>query len=184
MKACSGKKAVKKLKSPRGMQLTSCTEWYWYWNNTNTNFHTPFQQNAFYSSWHSSFCKTFSINYRACLIAFLFAAIINLIIIDIIIANFFNNINNNINSIIAFTQLIKRYGIDQMLIPPKKYFGILQPEYVEKRRLGLETYIQTLLLKFEDSLPQEILDFLESDKFVSMSVKECTTLHCFHCLYA
>ena len=42
-----------------------------------------------------------------------------------------------------------------------------QPEYVEKRRLGLETYIQTLLLQFDDNLPQEIQDFLESDKFVS-----------------
>ncbi|XP_074608631.1 nischarin-like isoform X2 [Acropora palmata] len=62
-------------------------------------------------------------------------------------------------------KLVKRYGIDQSLIPPKRYFGMRQPEYVEKRRLGLETYIQTLLLQFDDNLPQEIQDFLESDKF-------------------
>ncbi|KAK2571079.1 Nischarin [Acropora cervicornis] len=63
-------------------------------------------------------------------------------------------------------KLVKRYGIDQSLIPPKRYFGMRQPEYVEKRRLGLETYIQTLLLQFDDNLPQEIQDFLESDKFL------------------
>ena len=67
-------------------------------------------------------------------------------------------------------QLVKCHGVDRSLIPPKKYFGILQPEYVEKRRQALEAYFETLLLKFDEKLPQEVLDFLESDKFVSYRV--------------
>lgn len=67
------------------------------------------------------------------------------------------------------TQLVKKHGVDRSLIPPKKYFGFLQPEYVEKRRQALEAYFEMLLAKFEDKLPQEVLTFLDIHKFVSTS---------------
>jgi len=57
--------------------------------------------------------------------------------------------------------------VDRSLIPPKKYFGFLQPEYVEKRRQALEAYFETLLSTFAEDLPKEVLEFLETDKFVS-----------------
>ena len=57
--------------------------------------------------------------------------------------------------------------MDRSLIPPKKYFGFLQAEYVEKRRQALEAYLETLLSTFDDNLPKEVLEFLETDKFVS-----------------
>ena len=57
--------------------------------------------------------------------------------------------------------------MDRSLIPPKKYFGFLQPEYVEKRRQALEAYFETLLSTFAENLPKEVLEFLETDKFVS-----------------
>ena len=72
-------------------------------------------------------------------------------------------------SFALITQLVKNHGLDHCLIPPKKYFGFLQPEYVEKRRQALEAYFEMLLSKFEDKLPQEVLTFLDTDKFVSTS---------------
>ena len=64
---------------------------------------------------------------------------------------------------------MKNHGVDRSLIPPKKYFGFLQPEYVEKRREALEAYFETLLSKFDEKLPREVLEFLETEKFVSFS---------------
>lgn len=69
--------------------------------------------------------------------------------------------------ILQYTQLVKNHGVDRSLIPPKKYFGILQPEYVEKRRQALESYFETLLSTFAENLPKELTEFLETDKFVS-----------------
>ena len=57
--------------------------------------------------------------------------------------------------------------MDRSLIPPKKYFGFLQPDYVEKRRQALETYLETLLSTFPENLPKEVLEFFETNKFVS-----------------
>lgn len=70
-------------------------------------------------------------------------------------------------------QLVKSHGIDHSLIPPKKYFGFLQPEYVERRRQALEAYFETLLSTFEENLPKELLEFLETDKFVSVTDWYC-----------
>ena len=64
---------------------------------------------------------------------------------------------------------MKSHGIDHSLIPPKKYIGFLQPEYVERRRQALEAYFETLLSTFEENLPKELLEFLEMDKFVSVT---------------
>ena len=72
-------------------------------------------------------------------------------------------------SFTLITQLVKNHGVDRSLLPPKKYFGFLQPEYVEKRRQALEAYFEMLLAKFEDKLPQEVLTFLNINKFVSTS---------------
>ena len=69
--------------------------------------------------------------------------------------------------ILQYTQLVKNHGVDRSLLPPKKYFGFLQPEYVEKRRQALEAYFETLLSTFGENLPKEVLEFLETDKFVS-----------------
>lgn len=68
---------------------------------------------------------------------------------------------------------MKSHGIDHSLIPPKKYFGFLQPEYVERRRQALEAYFETLLSTFEEHLPKELLEFLETDKFVSVTDWYC-----------
>ena len=69
--------------------------------------------------------------------------------------------------ILQYTQLVKNHGVDRSLLPPKKYFGFLQPEYVEKRRQALEAYFETLLSTFAENLPKEVLEFLETNKFVS-----------------
>ena len=69
--------------------------------------------------------------------------------------------------ILQYAQLVKNHGVDRSLIPPKKYFGFLQPDYVEKRRQALEAYFETLLSTFAENLPKEVLEFLETNKFVS-----------------
>ncbi|XP_032217773.2 uncharacterized protein LOC5517346 isoform X3 [Nematostella vectensis] len=62
-------------------------------------------------------------------------------------------------------KLVKEYHIDQSLLPPKKYFGNLDPDYIETRRLLLEIYLHKLLEKFEDNLPDQLDNFLEGFKY-------------------
>ena len=56
------------------------------------------------------------------------------------------------------------------MLPPKKYIGKLNPDYVEKRREGLEKYIEKIVTSFEEALPAVVQEFLETDKYVSSFV--------------
>ena len=66
-----------------------------------------------------------------------------------------------------FFQLVKDWKVKPGLLPPKRVFGNLQPQYVEKRREALEEYLQTLLTTFEKELPVVLKEFIEVDKYVS-----------------
>lgn len=81
----------------------------------------------------------------------------------------------NINSLIWLIiilynifQLVKNHGVQGNLLPPKKYFGNLEADYVEKRRQALEGYLELLIEKFDENLPNELNIFLEGHKYVSI----------------
>ena len=57
--------------------------------------------------------------------------------------------------------------MESNLLPPKKFFGKLNPDYVEKRREGLEKYLQSVLEGFDEALPVVLQQFLEADRYVS-----------------
>jgi len=64
-------------------------------------------------------------------------------------------------------QLVKHYDVESSLLPPKKIFGNLDADHIEKRRVALEQYLQLLIDRFKDNLPDELNYFLEGNKYVS-----------------
>ena len=59
------------------------------------------------------------------------------------------------------------YGFAWDLLPPKKLIGNMNAEHVERRRVALEKYLQTVLCVLLD-MPQAVVEFLEFDRFVSI----------------
>ncbi len=45
----------------------------------------------------------------------------------------------------AHTQLVKHYGVNRDLLPPKKMSGNLSRQLIDKRRKLLESYLQKLI---------------------------------------
>ncbi|XP_071452427.1 nischarin-like [Hetaerina americana] len=58
-------------------------------------------------------------------------------------------------------KLISDYGVSKDLLPPKKVIGNKDPVFIEKRRLGLEEYLRTLLNFLQLTMPKELAVFLD-----------------------
>ncbi|XP_067933194.1 nischarin-like [Watersipora subatra] len=56
--------------------------------------------------------------------------------------------------------LVSNHGLDKKLLPPKKTFGNTSESFIQKRRVALERYLDSLLRKF-DRLPYELATFLK-----------------------
>lgn len=56
--------------------------------------------------------------------------------------------------------------MDKKLLPPKKAFGNTSESFIQKRRGGLERYLQALLRQFE-MIPFQLAMFLDFQKYVS-----------------
>ena len=63
---------------------------------------------------------------------------------------------------------MNEYGFDKKHLPPKKVFGNTSETFIQKRRAGLEKYLQTLLKEF-DKIPFPLAMFLDFQKYVSLS---------------
>ena len=71
------------------------------------------------------------------------------------------------NAYVVFLQLVSKYDIDKKLLPPKKAFGNTLDSFIQKRRGGLERYLQALLRQFE-MIPFQLAMFLDFQKYVSV----------------
>ncbi|KAG8233943.1 hypothetical protein J437_LFUL005149 [Ladona fulva] len=58
-------------------------------------------------------------------------------------------------------KLISEYGVNKDLLPPKKVIGNKDPVFIEKRRLGLEEYLKTVLNFLQVTMPKDLAVFLD-----------------------
>lgn len=62
-------------------------------------------------------------------------------------------------------KLVNEHTVTKDILPGKKIIGNKEPNFIEKRRVGLEIYLQTVLSFLQKSMPEELLEFLEFDKY-------------------
>jgi len=62
-------------------------------------------------------------------------------------------------------KLVNEHTVTKDILPGKKIIGNKEPNFIEKRRVGLEIYLQTILSFLQKSMPDELLEFLEFDKY-------------------
>jgi len=62
-------------------------------------------------------------------------------------------------------KLVNEHTVTKDILPGKKIIGNREPNFIEKRRVGLEIYLQTVLSFLQKSMPEELLEFLEFDKY-------------------
>lgn len=57
--------------------------------------------------------------------------------------------------------LVKEQGVNKDLLPPKKFIGNLNPDFVDQRRKLLEIYLNTVFQHLVRTMPQELATFLD-----------------------
>lgn len=62
-------------------------------------------------------------------------------------------------------KLVSEHTVTKDILPGKKIIGNKEPNFVERRRVGLEIYLQTVMSFLQKSMPGELFDFLEFDKY-------------------
>lgn len=62
-------------------------------------------------------------------------------------------------------KLVNEHTVTKDILPGKKIIGNKEPNFIERRRVGLEIYLQTILSFLQKSMPEELLEFLEFDKY-------------------
>lgn len=62
-------------------------------------------------------------------------------------------------------KLVSEHTVTKDILPGKKIIGNKEPNFIERRRVGLEIYLQTVLSFLQKSMPEELLTFLEFDKY-------------------
>lgn len=89
--------------------------------------------------------------------------------------------------LLYFWQLVADYSIDKKVLPPKKLIGNTNDNFIHKRRLALEKYLQYLLQQFR-LLPYQLALFLDFQKYVSSFdhhyVMYGMVMYCMFCLSA
>lgn len=62
-------------------------------------------------------------------------------------------------------KLVNEHTVTKDILPGKKMIGNKEPSFIERRRVGLEIYLQTVLSFLQKSMPEELFDFLEFNKY-------------------
>lgn len=62
-------------------------------------------------------------------------------------------------------KLVNEHTVTKDILPGKKIIGNKEPDFIERRRVGLEIYLQTVLSFLQKSMPEELFDFLEFSKY-------------------
>lgn len=62
-------------------------------------------------------------------------------------------------------KLVSEHTVTKDILPGKKIIGNKEPNFIERRRVGLEIYLQTILSFLQKSMPDELFDFLEFGKY-------------------
>lgn len=62
-------------------------------------------------------------------------------------------------------KLVNEHTVTKDILPGKKILGNKNPNFIERRRVGLEIYLQTVMSFLQKSMPDELFDFLEFDKY-------------------
>ncbi|XP_025411388.1 nischarin [Sipha flava] len=62
-------------------------------------------------------------------------------------------------------KLVNEHTVTKDILPGKKIIGNKEPNFIERRRIGLEIYLQTILSFLQKSMPDELFDFLEFGKY-------------------
>lgn len=61
--------------------------------------------------------------------------------------------------------LVKEHTVTKDILPAKKIIGNKEPDFIERRRVGLEIYLQTVMSFLQKSMPEELFHFLEFEKY-------------------
>ncbi|XP_022189395.2 nischarin [Nilaparvata lugens] len=61
--------------------------------------------------------------------------------------------------------LVSDHSVAKDLLPPKKIIGNKDPVFIEKRRAGLETYLQTVITFLQKRMPRELVIFLDMHSY-------------------
>ncbi|XP_026461525.1 nischarin [Ctenocephalides felis] len=61
--------------------------------------------------------------------------------------------------------LVNDHGVAKDTLPPKKVIRNKCPNFIEKRREGLEEYLKNLLVYLQKTMPREFATFLDMDKY-------------------
>ncbi|XP_022165043.1 nischarin [Myzus persicae] len=62
-------------------------------------------------------------------------------------------------------KLVNEHTVTKDILPGKKIIGNKEPNFIERRRVGLEIYLQTVLSFLQKSMHEELLEFLEFHKY-------------------
>jgi len=62
-------------------------------------------------------------------------------------------------------KLVNEHTVTKDILPGKKIIGNKDPNFIERRRVGLEIYLQTVLSFLQKSMPEKLLEFLEFHKY-------------------
>jgi len=67
-------------------------------------------------------------------------------------------------------KLVSEHTVTRDILPGKRMVGNARPEFVERRRVGLEICLQTVMSFLQRSMPRELFDFLEFDRYDVMLI--------------
>lgn len=61
--------------------------------------------------------------------------------------------------------LVMDHCLMKELLPQKKIIGNRNPEFIKKRKINLESYLQTVISFLQRAMPMSLLKFLDVDKY-------------------
>lgn len=67
-------------------------------------------------------------------------------------------------------KLVNEHTVTRDILPGKRMVGNTRPAFVERRRVGLEIYLQTVMSFLQLSMPRELFDFLGFDRYDVMLI--------------
>lgn len=77
-------------------------------------------------------------------------------------------------------KLVSNHGLARDLLPPKKIIGNKDPAFIEKRRIDLQLYLQTILNFMHRALPRELAEFLDFHIYELTHLLQSMARHFFH----
>lgn len=77
-------------------------------------------------------------------------------------------------------KLVNEHTVTKDILPGKKIIGSKEPDFIERRRIGLEIYLQTVMSFLQKSMPEELFEFLDFDKYDVILIVKKLAVDFFH----